>query len=249
MNKRTLGVLIFLVSLPALALANTLVPGPLIYIAAQSTKLAALWFVSAMAVCIGAEWLIYRIFRFPRPLALSAIANIVSLILGVPLTFFSLAVVPVDPFLTPTALSIIAEGAVIIGLLRHPWFRSSRPTGITRTLVMVVMANIFSSILLLCLVWFFPPRPPWQGSERSICINNLRLIDHAKEALAITNNWTNGYVIADTPEAIWATLDPYIDGTNVLRCLLQPDRHYNYNPIGTMPTCGYGKDHVYDPDR
>ena len=84
--------------------------------------------------------------------------------------------------------------------------------------------------------------------ERSHCVSNMRLLDHAKEVWAIKNNATSGQVIAENPEAIWVQLDPYIDGTNVLDCVrLPPGTHYIYGPIGTPPECRYGRDHVYCP--
>ena len=113
--------------------------------------------------------------------------------------------------------------------------------------------GLFGAVVLLVLIVpaLFQYRDG--GDIHSLCINNLRLIDHAKEALSIKHDWTDGYVIADTPEAIWAALDPYIDGTNQLSCE-QPEgrgKHYIYGAIGTTPRCPVADiytEHVYRPD-
>ena len=90
-----------------------------------------------------------------------------------------------------------------------------------------------------------------RDARRSLCINNLRLIDHAKVTLAIQNSWTSGQIIADTPEAIWAVLDPRIDGANQLECYDAPGKHYLYGPIGATPRCPAADtftEHVYEPE-
>ena len=84
------------------------------------------------------------------------------------------------------------------------------------------------------------------SSRRGLCINNLRLIHHAKEVLAIKDNLTNGQVLASTPTGIWARIDVYIDGTNILHCQQCPaGTHYNYGAIDEAPTCPFGGTHVY----
>jgi len=87
---------------------------------------------------------------------------------------------------------------------------------------------------------------PDTPQNRSLCINNLRLLDHAKEVLAIKNNWVTGHIIAATPEAIWALLDPYIDGTAPLKC--PSGGTYKYNPIDVAPECSI-PGHKYDPNQ
>ena len=103
--------------------------------------------------------------------------------------------------------------------------------------------------------------PPWErflmsigvlsyrnDARRGLCINNLRLIDHAKEVLAIKNSWTNGYVIAATPDDLYAVLDIYIDGTNRLTCPDLPrGTHYIYGVVDETPRCPLGGEHVYVP--
>jgi hypothetical protein len=84
-------------------------------------------------------------------------------------------------------------------------------------------------------------------SRDNLCQNQLRLIHYAKEVLAIRNNWTNGYVIAATPEEIWVVLGPWVEGEHRLYCPELGSTHYNYNPIGVPPTCPYGKTHIYIP--
>ena len=88
-----------------------------------------------------------------------------------------------------------------------------------------------------------------QDPNRTRCVNALRLIDLAKQVLAIQNNWTNGYVIADSPAAIWTVLAPLTGNTNILCCPDLPvGTHYIYGPIGITPKCKYGKDHVFNQD-
>ena len=90
-----------------------------------------------------------------------------------------------------------------------------------------------------------------KDARRSLCVNNMRLIDHAKEVLAIKNGWTSGHVIAESPEEIWKMLDPFVDGTNVLCCPKAPGQHYIYGAIEETQKCPVVdkyKEHVYEPD-
>ena len=67
------------------------------------------------------------------------------------------------------------------------------------------------------------------NARRSTCINNLRLIDAAKEQYALENNMDS----ATTPGA--ADLTPYLKGNAMPTC--QAQGSYTINAIGTLPVC------------
>ena len=112
----------------------------------------------------------------------------------------------------------------------------------------ICVGLLVAALLFLVLMWLFGPTTRIPDC-RTACVNNLRRIDHAKEVLAIRYGWTSGYEIAQTPEAIWSLLAPYVGETNVPSCpKLAPGTHYIYGPIDTLPRCPYDKEHVYEPD-
>jgi len=130
--------------------------------------------------------------------------------------------------------------------------------GFTLVEIMIVVA-IIALLTAIAIPAFLQYR---KDARRSLCINNLRLIDHAKEALAIKFNWTAGADVAGDPAALpaarWAVLMGYIDGgtaANVLQCPENNNEttpiHYNYNPVDTTPTCTLAAstmtEHVYSP--
>jgi len=89
-----------------------------------------------------------------------------------------------------------------------------------------------------------------KDARRSLCIGNMRLLDHAKEVLAIQNAWTTGQAIAENDAAIWQQLDRYIDGTNLVCCPEAPGKHYVYGPIDESPRCPVEAtftEHLYNP--
>lgn len=133
--------------------------------------------------------------------------------------------------------------------MRPPTRTSSKglSVGCIVALVIVPIIGFVALLTAIALPAFLSHRV---DARRGLCINNQRLIDHAKEVLAIKNNWTSGQVIAESEEGIWAQLDPFIDGTNLLSCPEAPGRHYVYGPIDTPPKCPVADahpDHVYNP--
>jgi general secretion pathway protein G len=69
-----------------------------------------------------------------------------------------------------------------------------------------------------------------QVSMQNACINNLRVIDGAKNQWALEKDKKEG----DTPTA--TDLDPYIKGGfNSLHC--PAEGQYSINPVGQPPTC------------
>lgn len=122
-----------------------------------------------------------------------------------------------------------------------------RKLGFTLVEIMIVVA-IIALLTAIAIPAFLQYR---RDARRSLCVNNMRLIDHAKEVLAIKLGWTSGQDIG-TGAVAWSNLDPYIDGTNVLNC---PETvagtHYAYQPIDTTPSCTVVStftEHVYEPD-
>ena len=106
-------------------------------------------------------------------------------------------------------------------------------------------AAIWFGAVLAILTWY-AWRQDVHDRLQSSCVSNMRLINHCKEVVAIKKKLPKGHVIGNTPETIWAQLDPYADGTNLLQCPLLPrGTHYIYGPIGTAPQCPYGGNHVY----
>lgn len=117
--------------------------------------------------------------------------------------------------------------------------------GFTLVEIMIVVA-IIALLTAIAIPAFLQYRA---DARRGLCINNLRLVDHAKEVLAIKFNWTTAQVIAASDALIWAVLDPYIDGTNVLSCPdSTPGTHYVYGAVDTTPTCpAAAATHIYTP--
>jgi hypothetical protein len=118
--------------------------------------------------------------------------------------------------------------------------------------------TLFLVLLAGCSVVFLSAYVCYRfDNERSACINNLRLIDHAKEAYSIKGNPTdrgalsweeigpssrlsNGYVVT------WEDLAPYLDASVPPAC--PAGGQYSVNPIGSNPTCSLGGQHVYNPN-
>ncbi len=73
-------------------------------------------------------------------------------------------------------------------------------------------------------------------SRISACVNNLRIIDAAKEQWAMENNANDG----DTPTE--AQITPYMKSGVMPTC--PASGTYTIQPIGTNPTCSVGGEHV-----
>ncbi|MDI6773804.1 MAG: prepilin-type N-terminal cleavage/methylation domain-containing protein [Verrucomicrobiota bacterium] len=125
--------------------------------------------------------------------------------------------------------------------------------GFTLVEIMIVVA-IIALLTAIAIPAFLQYR---KDARRGLCVNNLRLIDHAKEVLAIKLDWTNGQIIGQSAGAndatAWSNLDPYIDGTHVLECLeagagQATVQYYYVNRVDETPTCpvvGSFPEHVY----
>jgi len=120
--------------------------------------------------------------------------------------------------------------------------------------LVIVIKSLLAFVGFLCVlfalqVWKMVSER--EGARPGLCFNNMRIIDHVKDMLAAEHGWTNGHIVAATPEETWAILGPLYyrvtDQTNWFPCCpnLRSGSHYNYNPIGVAPTCPYGHNHVY----
>ncbi|MBI3252081.1 MAG: prepilin-type N-terminal cleavage/methylation domain-containing protein [Candidatus Omnitrophica bacterium] len=68
------------------------------------------------------------------------------------------------------------------------------------------------------------------ASRSSVCVNNLRLIDAAKEQYAIENSLPSGTATTS------ADCTPYLSN-NVFPICPGTSTAYTTNPVGTFPTC------------
>ena len=104
-----------------------------------------------------------------------------------------------------------------------------RKAGFTLVEIMIVVL-IIGLLAAIAVPTFIRAR---ERTRRSICVNNLRQIDAAKEQLAMETNLANNANVGNT-----ADLDVYIKGGyNSLDC--PANGVYAPNPIGSNPTCNY----------
>jgi prepilin-type N-terminal cleavage/methylation domain-containing protein len=99
--------------------------------------------------------------------------------------------------------------------------------GFTLVEIMIVVA-IIGLLAAIAVPNFVQAR---NQSRTSVCVNNLRQIDSAKEQYALEENMDDGDAIADT-----ASLDTYIRGGYAgLAC--PANGAYAPGAVGTTPTC------------
>ena len=101
--------------------------------------------------------------------------------------------------------------------------------GFTLVEIMIVVA-IIALLAAIAIPSFMKAR---LQARTSACINSLRLIDHAKEQWATTNNKNTG----DVPAV--ADIQPYLKGTALPKCpsVGSAGADYNPNAMGSDPTC------------
>ncbi len=107
-------------------------------------------------------------------------------------------------------------------------------SGFTLVEIMIVVA-IIGLLAAIAIPNFVEAR---QNARTSVCINNLRQIDSAKEQLALETDLDDGDALAAN-----ADLDPYIKGGFAgLAC---PEAGaYTVDVIGTDPTCDGDAEHT-----
>ena len=101
--------------------------------------------------------------------------------------------------------------------------------GFTLVEIMIVVA-IIGLLAAIAVPNFVQAR---QTARTNACINNLRLIDAAKEQLALETNRTDGDAVANG-----AALDNYLKGGfAATQCPVSGAADYTVNAIGTAPDC------------
>jgi prepilin-type N-terminal cleavage/methylation domain-containing protein len=104
-----------------------------------------------------------------------------------------------------------------------------RKAGFTLVEIMIVVL-IIGLLATIAVPTFIRAR---ERTRRSICVNNLRQIDGAKEQLAMETNLANGANLSAN-----TVLDVYIKGGYAsLDC--PSNGAYTPGSIGTNPTCNY----------
>ena len=100
--------------------------------------------------------------------------------------------------------------------------------GFTLVEIMIVVA-IIALLAAIAIPSFMKSR---SDSRQSACINNLRLIDHAKQQLA-----TASQSMLDNVTPVWSDLTPYFKGSGTPFC--RQGGTYTINAITSNPTCSY----------
>jgi prepilin-type N-terminal cleavage/methylation domain-containing protein len=102
--------------------------------------------------------------------------------------------------------------------------------GFTLVEIMIVVA-IIGLLAAIAVPNFVQAR---QTARTNSCINNLRLLDAAKEQLALETNMADGAAVA-----AGALLDPYLKGgfANTRCPATGTSAAYTPNAIGTSPAC------------
>jgi len=112
--------------------------------------------------------------------------------------------------------------------------------GFTLVEIMIVVA-IIALLAAIAIPSFMKSR---QDSRRTACVNNLRLIDHAKQQVA-----TASQTMVDSAEPTWTEILPYFKGGGSPTC--RDGGVYSINAVTSNPTCDKSGDpwlHVMTSD-
>lgn len=148
MRHRRLLLLLPATLWPIPTLANTGIPGPMMFAFGSQMEASGRWLICTMVMCIGVEAAIYRYMGlFNRPVWTSAYLNFLSLLLGVPLGFLG----AFDPtwFVLPTIASALSEGWLASHLPARLGIRLSKPVSHRSIYGRVFLANLVSNVIML----------------------------------------------------------------------------------------------------
>jgi hypothetical protein len=101
--------------------------------------------------------------------------------------------------------------------------------GVTLVEIGAWAAIVAVLVVIVTVVW---PRIDYSRriKHRDICVNNLRMIDHAKQQVSVSSQTMCD---SDTPQ--WSELTPYFKGMKIPVC---PDGGvYTINAFSNVPTC------------
>jgi len=133
---------------------------------------------------------------------------------------------------------VAAVPAIICGHLGRAAIRRSEGALTGRAMATAGLTLGYTALIVAATLavsgWLSTQRPAWRAAEQArhqtACLNNLRLIDAAKEAAALEGN------LADSEEAPPEVVSAFMAGG--LETLACPDGGtYTLNPIGQAPSC------------
>jgi len=111
--------------------------------------------------------------------------------------------------------------------------------GFTLVEIMIVVA-IIALLAAIAIPSFMTSR---HASRASACVNNLRLLDHAKQQLA-----TSSQTMTDAYTPAMSELAPYLKGMTSAGPVCREGGTYSVNAISNNPTCSWGGSHVLTND-